>query len=232
MIELTYCPKWFYGRDIIIDIVSMVVLLLIVIFSVSSYRIGKNKKYQWLSFAFSLLFLSFLFKILMNFTVYNHIIETTRIGYAVFTYERIISADNLYFIGHLLYRILTILGLYALYAVYTKPNGPTFALTSILVAVAIFFSNSYNYVFYSLCFVILAMIATFYIKNNYNKRNPKTKLLAASFVIICLSQLVAIFINMNRDLYVVSELMQLLGYLGLLLTYVMVLRDGKKKIKD
>jgi hypothetical protein len=232
MIELEYSPTWFYGRDIVIDIISMLVLLLIVIFAVSSYRIGKNKSYKWLALSFTVLSLSFLFKILMNFTIYNEVIQTTNTGYAVFTQEKIISADNLFFIGYLLYRILALLGLYTLYSVYTKPNKSEVFLISVLLVMTVFLSESSYYIFHALSFLILLMISSYYIKTNYTKKNPGTKLLAGSFVIITISQLVAVFIRLNLVLYVVSEIIQLIGYAGLLLTFIMVLKHGKKTLKD
>ena len=60
-------------------------------------------------------------------------------------------------------------------------------------------------------------------------RYKNTLYLCISFSIITLSQLVFIFTSSNPTLYVLAEIIQLIGYLFLLYTFVMVLRNAKKK---
>jgi len=55
------------------------------------------------------------------------------------------------------------------------------------------------------------------------------KLLALSFGVIAGSQLIFVFVRINPLLYVIAESIQLIGYIMLLITFVMVLRYGKKK---
>ena len=63
------------------------------------------------------------------------------------------------------------------------------------------------------------------LENKYSN----TLYLFISFGIIALSQFVFIFTSSNPILYAVAELIQLVGYLFLLYTFVMVLRNAKKK---
>jgi hypothetical protein len=64
-----------------------------------------------------------------------------------------------------------------------------------------------------------------------NKTIPSF-LLLASFAIITLSQVGFIFIRLSDIFYPVSEVIQLIGYIGLLVTFIMVLKSGKKKNTD
>lgn len=231
MIDLIYSPKWFYGRDIIIDVISIIVLFLLSFFSTKSYKISGNKNYKTLGMSFLLIGLSFAFKILMNFTIYFESVVTRKIGYATFTYEKIISSDNLFFVGFLAYRILTLLGLYMLFSIYNKQSKATSALVVFLLASLMYFSNSSYYVFHIASLAILMLITLHYF-NNYSKtRYVNTKLLVFSFLMISISQALCIFINMNKFFYVEGEVLQLGGYLLLLATFIKVLRDGKKKIE-
>ncbi|NTV23520.1 MAG: hypothetical protein HGA85_04055, partial [Nanoarchaeota archaeon] len=60
MIQLVYSPAWFYGKDIIIDIISIVVLLLVSLAGFRYYLMSRNKKMLYLVLSFSLLALAFL----------------------------------------------------------------------------------------------------------------------------------------------------------------------------
>ena len=46
MVELIFSPNWFYGKDIGIDIVSVLTLLVITIFSYQLYKMSKEQKYK------------------------------------------------------------------------------------------------------------------------------------------------------------------------------------------
>jgi hypothetical protein len=230
--HIIFSPRWFYGGDIIIDAVSMLVLILIAFFTIRSYFISKNRKYLFLTLSFLIISLAFLFKIMMNFTVYYEIIETKTIGFADLTYERWISSDNLFYLGMLFSRLLILLGAYLLYSIYTNQDKLSTILTSFLMAVAIFCSRASSFIFYSTSFLLFLLISIklgeIYRKSKYNK----TKLLISSFIIITLSQLMFLFLEINSLYYVIAEGIQLLGYIMLLITFIMVRKHGKEKIQD
>lgn len=230
MIELIYSPQWFYGKDIIIDIISILVLISIAIFSVKYYKINtKNKNYFYLASSFFILALSFMFKILTNFTIYYKILTTRQIGFVTLTYQTIRSTDTLFFVGFLLYRILTLIGLYILYSIYQKQTKSNILIIVYLILVLTYFSQSAYYIFHLTSLLLLAFITSQYYKNYQKRKQYETKLLAYSFAIITISQLLFIFIRLNLHFYVIAEIVQLIGYIGLLCTFIMVLIYGKKK---
>jgi TRAP-type C4-dicarboxylate transport system permease small subunit len=99
MVEFLFGPAWFNGTDILIDLLSVIVLFLIGLFSFRFYKINPTKKnYKQLGISFFIISLSFAFKILTNFTIYYNVIETHRVGLMALTYNET---------GALLYRILT-----------------------------------------------------------------------------------------------------------------------------
>ena len=91
MVKLIYSPQWFYGKDVIIDIVSICVLLLIAFFSINYYRIKKNRNYLYFALSFIILASSFLIKILMNINIYYKIIETKQLGIITVIYQSVKS---------------------------------------------------------------------------------------------------------------------------------------------
>jgi Na+/proline symporter len=91
-----------------------------------------------------------------------------------------------------------------------------------------YFSEDSYYIFHITTLLFLIFITARYYKNYRENKNPSAKLLATSFSIITISQLVFCFIRLNPLLYVTAELVQLIGYIILLITFIKVLKDGKK----
>jgi hypothetical protein len=56
-------------------------------------------------------------------------------------------------------------------------------------------------------------------------------MLAASFSVITLSQIFFMFVNFTKHFYVVGEVIQLIGYIILLVTFITVLKHGREKNK-
>ena len=231
MIQVVYTPSWFYGKDILIDTVSIFVLLLIAFFSLNYYKVDrKNKNYLHLAISFFLITLSFLFRILTNFTIYYKVFETKQLGLFTLTYQVIKSTGTLFFIGFLLHRTLMLLGLYMLYSIYQKNQSKSnILIISYLIIISTYFSQSAYYIFHVTSLILLLLITAQYYKNYTRNKNPTTKLLATSFVMITISQIFFMFVEINNLLYVVAELIQLLGYVILLFTFIKVLQNAKKK---
>jgi len=232
MIELVYTPKWFNGTDILIDIVSIVVLSLISLYAIQYYRLDKTKKnHLFLAISFALMAGSFLFKILTNFTIYYSEIETKIIGLTTLTYNTVEASNALFLIGFLLYRILMLLGLLTLYTIYSKSKGTnTFMIIFLLLVTTYFTSNSY-YIFHTTAFLFLLFITIQYWRSYKKEKRGSNRLLMWSFGLIALSQVFFVFIRLENWLYVLSEIVQLIGYALLLITFIKVLKDGKKARK-
>jgi hypothetical protein len=230
MIELIFSPKWFYGKDIVIDIVSIFVLILIAYFSFKYYHLSyKNKKYLLLSSSFFVMGLSFLFKIVTNFTLYYSTIHTQQLGLFVLTYKVFHSSDILFSIGFLIHRILMLIGLFILYLVYSKTNKVDILIFTYFIFILTYFSRSEFYVFH-LTSLLFLIIITYQYWQNYKKVKHSNNLwLFYSFILIIVSQLIFVFMGFNHTFYAIAEIIQLLGYISLLITFIKVLKDGKKK---
>jgi len=230
MIDLMFSPKWFYGKDIAIDLVAIIILTFIAFYSIRCYRLNKKNK-NYLSFAasFLLLALSFLFKILTNFTLYYYSVETRNLGFITVSYNALRSSDILFFIGSIMYRALMLFGLYVLYSVYQKQSSSNIFIIFYLLVISVYFSRSVYFIFHLTSLIFLVFITYSYYQNYVRSRNNFTKYLFASFAIITLSEVFAIFVKLNLVLYAVAEIVQLIGYVCLLAVFVMVLKNVKKK---
>ncbi len=233
MIKLVPLTSWFYGKDIMIDIFSTLVLVFILIYAIMFYKINKKPKYKYLITSFALLTVSFAFKILSNFIIYYHTTETRQLGFLTLTYQAIRSSNVLVFWGLFAHRIIFIIALYFLYLVYVeKQSLSAVILTFYLLVLAGYHSSYQYYVFHLTSLVLLLIITIFMFRNYFEEKHSQTFWMAVAFGAITLSQAVFILLNVNPIFYIIAEAIQLIGYSAILLTFIRVLSHGNKKKQD
>ncbi len=229
MIEIVYSPKWFYGKDIAIDIIGIVILFLIAFFSLKYYRLSKNKNYLFLSASFFMISLSYFFKIITNFTIYYQVLQTKRFIFGTITYTAVESSDILFVVGFLLYRLLILLGFFFLYSIYEKPSKFAMIFIAYLLIVSTYFTNSAYFMFHITALILLSFISYTFYRNCRKNKQKTSMLLFFGFLVITVSHLMSTFVIINPWIYVAAEITQLAGYLMLLIMFIMVLRHAKKK---
>ncbi len=230
MLNILFSPQWFYDKDILIDIVSVIVLGLISYVTLRYYQLTRKRQHMFFSLASALLSLSFIFKIITNFTLYHYVLKTQQIGSFTSTSLIIQNSDTLLLAGTLLYRLLTLLGFYLLFSIYyNQQPKPVYTLMIFFIFVATCFTSTNYYIFHLAVLLFLIFIVRKYYQNYIKTRDRPAKLIFISFGIIMLSQFVFLFINFTNVLYVLAEIIQLFGYSLLLTSFIMVLYYGKKK---
>ncbi len=231
MLNILFSPQWFHGQDILIDIVSVIVLLLISGVTFQYHRFNKKeKKHLLFSIATLLLAISFVFKIMTNFTLYEQMYRTVILGFFTLTYKTVHYSDQLFLLGTLLYRLLTLAGFYMLYLVYTKNNSwYLHALMIYFMVVSLYFTSHAFSIFHLTTLLLLLPLLWHYYANCRRTKDKAGKLILASFSIIAISQIAFIFLDFDKIIYVLAESIQLLGYSLLLISLLLVLRHGKKK---
>jgi hypothetical protein len=230
---LTPGPQWFSGSDFIVDLFSMFILLLIGFFAWKFYSINKNRKHLMMFISLSILAASFVFKIITYLLLYLTTFKIqilSVLGQLVYYME----PNNFYFsVAFIIYSVLTLIGFYILYTVYEPDFSARTNLLMIylLLVIALFSENAY--LFMHLTAMILSVFITFSLWNNYKKNKlSSTKYLAFGFGTISLSRIFFILANTYSSMYVIGEIIQFLGYFLLLLTFVAVLKHGKKTGKN
>lgn len=231
MVKVVFSPKWFWGEDIFIDAIALLVLLSIAVFATRYYKIKKSRNYLYLALSFYLIALSFFSKILINFTIYYQVLHTQIIGSIEYTQVILKSSEVLAVSGLFFYRLFTLLGFFVLYSIYEEQSKANVILMVYFIVISIFFSKEEYYIFYLTSFILLGVISNRYYRN-YRKNKKKTSgMLAASFSVITLSQIFFMFVNFTKHFYVVGEVIQLIGYIILLVAFVTVLKHGREKNK-
>ncbi len=230
MIQLLNDPAVFFGQDILIDIFSAIVVFTIGFFSIKSYKLsGKNKNHLWIAASFFLLGIGFIFEILTNFTLYREVILTKNIGLITLTYTGLLPTNTLYFLGTWGYEIFTLIGLYLLFMLYQEERSITnFIITTYLLLISMYFIQK-AFIFNMTALLLLVLITReYYVKYQKNKLKT-TRMLIYSFATLAVGNLIAIFVVFTPTIHAIAGAIQLVGYIILLITFILILNNAKKK---
>jgi hypothetical protein len=228
---LVSADNWFYGKDIIIDVISVLVLLFILIYSARYYALNKKeKKYALLIASFSTLTISFLAKILSHFIIYYRDTGVKQMGVITVTYQTISQSYALIFWGLLAYRILSIIGLYLFYLIYTEKTSKLNLFITAYLLVLSGYLGHIEYALYHITFSLVLLAVILRLSARYKEKNyHTTKLLIYGFSMILLSQICFILTLYYLQSYMAGEIIQLAGYSLVLLSFLKVTRFGPKK---
>lgn len=219
---------WFFGEDIVIDSICIFVLLLISYFSIKYYKIKKNRNILYLNLAFLLLAASFGLKIFLNLGAYYDLLNMGKLGYGRLILNDLNGENSLVFFFYFLYHAAALFGLYFFYSVYDKQSKSNIALIFYLVITLLYFSHYSPSTFHMTSFVTLSLVTLQSFTRYLNKKYPATRLLVMGLLIITLSQLSFMAAYWDKNLYVIGEITQLVGYVILLITLIAVLTYGRK----
>lgn len=231
MTQVVISPDWFASKDIIILGFSIITLLLIAAFSLRFYFFKKkeHKSYLYFAASFLLLAVSFLWKIATDITIYYNLIKTKQIGLFTITYQTVRAEKVLFVAGHFAHYLLMLLGLYILYVVLNRKSTMNHLLILYFIVMTTIFSNFSYFIFHLTAFVLLLGISfRYYLICRKNKRKA-TRMIFTSFSIIALSQILYMFVKLWGNIYVVAQVTQLIGFILLMVAFILVLKNGKKK---
>jgi len=237
MYRLFFTPTWFNGWDLVFEGIGLIIALLIACYSWKVYRISKENKYGYFSLAFILISLDFLFKMVTQGLVYYAPLRNMATGVLepiVGMAKSGINYSELFFRGGFLIYMIMMLGAWMLiFFVSQKKSGrlkcyyevSQIALFVYLVVLISIVSNFKHFVFYLTSAVILGMTVLNYYKNFLNTGKSTNALLVMnSFLFILISQFFFVFVFLSEELYVLGEVLMLMGFLLLLYTYRKVTR--------
>lgn len=241
MITLVFSPAWFYGIDIIFEILGVIVTMLIAFYSIKLYRFSgrENRSYLHLGLAFLAFAGSFLAKIATNFVLYYQRTVKSAMGDVIVKYN-LLEKSNLFFqAGYDVHRFLMLLGLLGVYWLISKSQEREhLPLFSYLIFIVALFSFQTYLVFHLTAVVLLVYITKHYYNLCFCPQNRQKHMLHANlnfiaFFLILLSQISFMFVFANTAIYVVAESLQLAGFIIFLINLILlVFGHGKKKDKN
>ena len=233
MFQLFFTPEWFNGVDVVFDVVGLVITLLIAGYSYRIYKLHGENKFGYFSLAFILVALGLFFKSFTSSVLYFSPVRDGVLELLRPVAGAKLSLTHLYYRASFFLQMASMLGAWLLIFFISQKSRARLrkyhevtqiALFMYLVLLVTFVSNFRYTVFYLTSAVLLGLIVLNYYKNYLNTQNKNTLSVMYAFMLILLGQLFFIFVFLSESLYVVGEVLMLLGFLQLLLTYVRVRR--------
>jgi hypothetical protein len=229
-----FSPNWFYGFDSIIEIVAIITCIMLVFYSYKCYKLTSEKRYGYFSIAFLSLTLAFISKVAGTLGMYKPIIKQTVIGHTIQITFRTLTIDQINAWGFLLYIFFTILGFMALFLIVSRltwKDKRVMALLLYFVLITTWLGAIHYQLFYLTTFAMLSLITYSYFKNYKEIKSKNSLIVAIGFSILLVSHFFFVFVIYSRTLYVATEIIQLLGFLCLLLPFMLIFIKKPKKHK-
>jgi hypothetical protein len=174
--------------------------------------------------------LAFFFKILAYFSLYitkSELRAFKYLGEGVYQVHLFNAAQASFFLIHA--AIMTA-GLFILYStVSEKKSKNDMILIVCLMILTLIFSHDETYAAFNLLALILLLLISLSFLETYKiNKLTTTKLLAISFFVVALSKVFFLLANIHQLVYVLAEFIQLAGFILLLFTLRLVLKNAKK----
>jgi hypothetical protein len=224
-------PEWFYGFDSIIELIAIIVSVLLVYYSYKCFKLTKENKYLYFSTAFLSLTFAFIAKIIGTLAIYKPAITRTSLGSSI---HQTVTGLTPYYINALAfiaYIFFTLLGFMILFLIISRlrwKNQRVIALLVYFVFLATWISVVHYQLFYLTSFVLLLLITYSYYGNYRDIKSENARFVLIAFGILLVSQSFFIFVIYSRVIYVLAELIQLLGFVYLLIPFILVFKKKPK----
>ncbi len=214
-------PTWFWGIDVIFALVFTLVTILIALMSFKAYKLTKEPKYKFFSLSFILISLSFLVFSIFNSILIFHLSDKINLLLSAFDFAFFIQV----FLTLLAYMILIII-------TFKIKDPKVVSLLLALLLLFILFSHQYTLKYHLTSLVLLSFLSFQFFINYQEKQNKNSNLVFTSFYLLACAELFYIInIFTTEYLYVVGQLIQLLGFLVLFYMFMRVLHYGSTKRK-
>lgn len=229
MFTLFETPIWFSGIDLVFDIITILIALLIAGYSWKVAKLCNENKYKYFSFAFILVAIAFMFKFGTSATLYySSIREVADHTLRPLTQGIVTYNDMIYRFGYFM-QMASLLGAWLLVFFISQKSrdrlkkyyeiaqmGLFVYLVTLLAVIATF----KPFVFYLTATVILSMIVLNYYKNYLNSGKKWNSILVMlSFFFILIGHVFFTFLFIWNGFYIPGELFMLAGFLLIFYVY-------------
>jgi len=219
----------FYSIDSFVEFLIIIVSIIISYYSHRVYKLINDKNYQFFSFAFLSIAISFVFKILSNLTILNKItLENANFIFVIWHQLEYMQLIN--FWSFIFYKTFHLIGFLILFFIVTRTkNKEKIFLFIYFCIVAIFLSIYFNFIFH-LTTVFILFSLTFHFYENHKKINSTNSLLVfIAFLIMLISHFFFVFSDMSPLFYLTGEILLLIGFLSLLVNQIKLKKENRRR---
>ena len=230
--KIVLTPDWFVGKDIMIYFFSLLVLIIVFVLAIKSYKLNKkNKNLLYLGLGFGLIALAELAGVFTKLVLYYDIGPAQAIGQAIITNQLVSSVDIFYYLGFFFHNLLILAGLYIIYRLPQKKlhlEDYVLVLYFIVLSAILSEYEGFFYLFHLTAFVLSLLIINNYYKIYKKNKFVNTKMLIMAFSVFALAQIIYVFSKIEI-LFAIANVTELISYVILLFLIIRIMKYGEKK---
>jgi hypothetical protein len=213
---LFVAPQWFFGYDMVLELIFAIITLLVSIYAYKVYKLSEEQPLKLFATAFLFISLSYFVQSIINFVLLAGFDDDI----SIFMNFQNVYLVNLF--GIYLHSILFLIGLSMLAYVTMKVErlGP-FLMFLAVTLISLFFSPNKAFMLYLLSSVILLFTLYYYLNNYIRIRKVNTLLMLVAILFLLLGYIQFIF--SIHDNFMDSPAFYVLGHVFELVAYVLVL---------
>jgi len=205
---MAFSPLWFYGLDVISELLFAITCTVVALFAISIYRRTGQRLVKYFGVSFSLISISYFIQSILNILLISKLNEDVSPTVKTFA---VISFENFGTLIHMLFMTTGISIL--LYTTLKDRSQRTLWLVIIVALSSVFLSQNYMYMFYAISTIYLAFISWHYIQNYLKIRQVRTLLVALAFLFLLFGSF-HFLISVNHQIYyAIGRILEFFAYL-------------------
>lgn len=218
-------PNWFFGADIILELIFAVLTLAIALYSFKIYKLSEQRELKLFGISFSLFSLAYLIWAANNFFLLSVLSDEARE----------LGLKDIGFYNHIgIYLYLSALMLGAVTLLYTTlktESKRTYLLMVILTAAVFIFSDNKAVPFYSILAIFFLFIFSHYLLECRRTKNKLTRMNTIAMGLLFLGSIAFIYAKDYYVNYVIVHLLHGAAYALLISSLIKVTNKHGQKTK-
>ncbi len=228
MVEsLYFVPAWFFNIDILLGVLFILVTSFVAGYSFKIYKVTRERNFQLFGFAFSLLSLSYLIRIMLN--IFLTTVAQGPRGILLLLFGLTRASEIIIYI----YVLLFVLGYLTLaYTSLRSRSKTVYIMLAALSILAVLVTEYKSLTFYFISSMFLAFISYHYYRRvKDSPKNKNQRKIFYAMLLLLASNLLFMIIGDYQFYYgyIVTETIELVAYGLIATTLFRIINHGKKE---
>lgn len=219
MVDMYLVPQWFFGYDVVLELIFALVTLLVCIYAFKVYKLLSQEQLKLFGLSFLFISISYFVQSLLNWLIIEELNDT--VPNAI----KLANINTLNVMGIYAHIFFFVTGLMVLaYMTFKTSNIKLLVLMTILTYALLWFSSNIFYSFYFVSSVFLAYIVLHYLSNYIRHRQKRTILVLVAFAFLLFGSIHFIFAMDHSLFYALGHMLGLVAYILILINLIIVIR--------
>jgi hypothetical protein len=219
MVYVNLAPVWFFGFDIMLELVFAIICLMVSFFAFKLYKESNQRLIKLFSLSFLLISISYFVQSIINFLILSKINENIC---SMLKFHSVLIFNQ---IGMLIHVFFLTIGLSILFYTTLKDKRKKILWFLIIISlVAVFFSKNYFQMFYLIATIYLGFISIHYIQNYLKIKKIRILLVTLAFILLFFGHIHFLIMSNSSILYVIGHFLELIAYIFILINLYLVMK--------